>query len=116
MNIIKRNSMFVKPSDALELSPDKEKPEFAKQDLSSQDKIKQAMADMGRDLRLQLASLKCTVKVDESLEAWLKNQTLTDAVFAPNLFHDLINSHGATTNGEAAQNWNALKHVSIPLY
>lgn len=56
MNIIKRKSMFVKPSDALELSPDKEKPEFAKQDLdqilSSQDKIKQAMADMGRDLRL----------------------------------------------------------------
>ena len=77
MNIIKRNSMYVKPSDALELSPDKEKPEFAKQDLdqilSSQEKIKQAMADMGRDLRLQLASLKCTVKVDESLEAWLKN-------------------------------------------
>lgn len=37
-------------------------------------------------------------------------------MFAPNLFHDLINLHGATANGEAAQNWNSLKHVSIPLY
>ena len=63
MNIIKRNSMFVKPSDNLDLSV--EKPEFSKQDidkiLSSQEKIRQAMINMGRDLRVQIASLKCNV-------------------------------------------------------
>jgi hypothetical protein len=82
MNIIKRNSMFVKPSDNLDLSV--EKPEFSKQDidkiLSSQEKIRQAMINMGRDLRVQIASLKCNVKVDESLEVWLYNQNLTDSV------------------------------------
>ena len=117
MNIIKRNSMFVKPSDNLDLSV--EKPEFAKQDvdqiLSCQDKIRQAMIDMGRDLRLQLASLKCSVKVDESLEVWFKNQNLADCVFAPKLFHDIINSHGETF-GETKKNWNSLRRISIPLY
>ena len=117
--------MFVKPSDNLNLSV--EKPDFAKQDidqiLSSQEKIRQAMIDMGRDLRVQIAGLKCSVRVDESLEVWLYKQNLTDSVFfAPKVIHDIINLHGATTGEnfhfakQTKKNWNSLKRMSIPLY